>query len=751
MSRCVSFSASILLTVTLSVTAGASPFEAHIRPLLQKYCFDCHEGDQAEGGITLEAYREADAKTVDRAAWQKVLRQLEGRAMPPADAEQPTPDDLQSMIAWLKSEALQPDCSQGERPGRVTIRRLNREEYNNTVCDLLHVSVRPADDFPSDDIGFGFDTIGDVLTLPPVLLERYIDAADAIARAAIASTDIDVASTYTLPGGVLSSNGDLDREFTVDSDGDYALRVSVWGDQAGPEPPLMTIAVDGKQKRKLKVPNERSAPEEHEIRIRLPTGKHTVRITFHNDFYDAKAKKKKDRNLHVGGVTIVGPIGVLPTELPESHTRFFTQPIPIDADIHDQTDIFTKLIRPLASRAFRRRATEDEIEGLSLVFFGARDRGETVERATQMALAAMLVSPSFLFRIEASPSPGTSRSLDDFEIASRLSYFLWSSMPDNDLFRAAVRGELRSPEQVVAQARRMLRDPKAVALARNFGGQWLGLRGLDEIDPNPTLFPNFDTELRGAIRRETELFFEHVVREDRSILEFLDADYTFVNERLARHYEIAGITGDVFQKVSLDPRRRGGLLGHASILTVTSNPTRTSPVKRGKWILENLFAAPPPEPPANVPELADDKSDQLTGTLRQRMEQHRSDPACATCHKLMDPIGFGLENYDAIGAWRTSDGDTEIDASGELPDGRGFRGPSELRSVLAQRKDEFRRCFIEKMLTYGLGRGLEYYDACAVERIAAVSAAADDRISVVIAEIVTSPAFRQIESGGGKQ
>ena len=742
--------ATLITAIVLSAAAVASPFQSRVRPLLQQYCFECHEGDQAEGGITLEAYRETDAKTVDRAVWQKVLRQLEGRAMPPADAVQPTPNDFQRIIAWLKNEALQPDCYQGERPGRVTIRRLNREEYNNTVRDLLHVSVRPADDFPSDDIGFGFDTIGDVLTLPPVLLERYIDAADTAARAAIASTDIDVAPNDSLSGGVLSSNGDLDREFVVDSDGDYAIRVSVWGDQAGAEPPLMTIAVDGKQKRKLKVPNERSSPEEHEIRIRLPAGKHTVRITFHNDFYDAKAKKKKDRNLHVGGVTIVGPIGVLPTDLPESHIQFFTQPIPGDADIHDQTDIFAKLIRPLASRAFRRRVTEGEIEGLTLVFFGASDRGETVERATQMALAAMLVSPSFLFRIETSPPPGASRNLNDFEIASRLSYFLWSSMPDNDLFRAAVSGELRSPEQVVAQARRMLRDPKAVALARNFGGQWLGLRGLDEIDPDPQRFPTFDAALRGAMRQETEFFFEHVVREDRSILEFLDADYTFVNERLARHYEISGITGEAFQKVSLDPRQRGGLLGHASILTVTSNPTRTSPVKRGKWILENLFAAPPPEPPANVPELADGKSGQLTGTLRQRMEQHRADPACATCHKLMDPIGFGLENYDAIGAWRTRDGDAAVDASGELPDGRGFQGPGELRSLLAQRKDDFRRCFIEKMLTYGLGRGLEYYDACAVERIAAASAAADDRISVVIAEIVSSPAFRQIESEGGK-
>lgn len=382
-----------------------------------------------------------------------------------------------------------------------------------------------------------------------------------------------------------------------------------------------------------------------------------------------------------------------------------------------------------------------------MVFLAARDRGETVERAVQMAIAAMLVSPSFLLRIEAVAPPGRIRDLDDFEIASRLSYFLWSSLPDDDLFRAAVRGELRTTEQIVRHARRMLLDPKAAALARNFAGQWLGLRGLNEVNPDKKLFPDFDEHLREAVQRETEMLFEHIVRNNRSIIEFLDADYTFVNERLARHYGIPNVSGEGFRQVTVDTSQRGGLLGHASILTVTSNPTRTSPVKRGKWILETLFNAPPPEPPANVPELADGATGQLTGTLRQRMEQHRADPACATCHKLMDPLGFGLENYDAIGAWRVRDGGGDVDASGELPDGQEFKGPAGLRSLLADRKEDFRRCFIEKLLTFALGRGLEYHDVCAVERIAAASAEGGDRFSVIVTEIVCSPAFRQIESG----
>ncbi len=729
-------------------TTFADSYDADVRPILEKYCFDCHSGDRAEAGITLDAYRESRAKTHERKAWVKVLRQLEGRAMPPDDADQPTRDESAAVERWITGYALVPDCSKGERPGRVTVRRLNREEYNNTVRDLFGIDIRPADDFPSDEIGYGFDTIGDVLSIPPVLLDHYIDAAEVVARAVIASTDAEAAPARPIEGGRLNSTGQFTRDIDIAEEGNYVLRVMAWGDQAGPEPCRMVIGIDGKPRRKADVPNGPGAPLEYDVKLRLDRGKHQIAVAFLNDFYDKAEKdpKKRDRNLAIDRITLAGPVGILPTTLPTSHIRFFSRPIEPTADLTEQTDQLKAILTPVASRAFRRPVTNDELDGLGAVFFAARREGETIERAAQLTLSALLVSPSFLLRFEGDPPPGRIRSLNDYELAARLSFFLWSSLPDDELFRAAARGEVHTPEQLAAQAKRMLRDPKATALVKNFAGQWLQLRGLDEVKPDPKRFPTFDADLRTAFRRETEEFFSHIVREDRSVLEFLDADYTFVNERLARHYGLADVKGEAFRRVSLDTSKRGGLLGQASILTVTSNATRTSPVKRGKWILENLFAAPPPDPPPNVPEL-DGNGAKLVGTLRQRMEQHRADPSCASCHKLMDPLGFGLENYDAIGAWRDRDGEAAVDSGGELPDGRRFQGPAELRAILAARKDEFRRCLIEKLLTYGLGRGLEYYDACAVERIAAASAAEGDRFSVIVAEIVQSPAFRQRESG----
>ena len=437
----------------------------------------------------------------------------------------------------------------------------------------------------------------------------------------------------------------------------------------------------------------------------------------------------------------------MPEELPEAHKRFFSKPIEAKIDRDTQRQQVRDLVRPLASRAFRRRATDAEMDGLVALFDFAREKGETVERSMQITTSAILVSPSFLFRIEKDAPSGKTRTLSDVEMASRLSYFLWSSLPDDELFRAGVKGELHTDKQLIEQALRMLKDPKSKALVENFAGQWLQLRNLDTFFPDKERFPDYDDALKSAMRRETEEFFSYLVREDRSVLEFLDADYTFVNERLAKHYGLQGVSGEEFRRVSVDPAQRGGLLGQASILSVTSNPTRTSPVKRGKWILENLFASPPPPPPPNVPELAvENKEKPLTGTLRQQMEQHRSDPSCAACHQLMDPLGFGLENYNAVGAWRTDDGLHPVDPSGELPDGRSFKGPAELKTILKGREEEFRRCFAEKMLTYAIGRGLEHYDACAVQRISRECAENGNRFSVIVTEIVLSPAFRQRES-----
>jgi hypothetical protein len=417
------------------------------------------------------------------------------------------------------------------------------------------------------------------------------------------------------------------------------------------------------------------------------------------------------------------------------------------ADKTDPADCARAILRPFATRAFRRPATDNEIERLTRLVATAVKEGDSFERGIQVALEAVLVSPHFLFRIELDRdplNPRAVRTINDYELATRLSYFLWSSMPDDELLKLAHDGTLRKEGNLAAQVHRMLKDPRASALVDNFAGQWLQLRNLQLANPDRKQFPGFDEELRKAMETETKLFFEAIIREDRSVLEFLDADFTFVNERLAKHYGIKGVKGEQFQKVALTNGERGGLLSQASILTVTSNPTRTSPVKRGKWILENLLNAPPPPPPPNVPELEEAKAGKpLEGTLRQRMEQHRTNPACAVCHTQMDAIGFGLENYDPVGAWRTKDGNADIDPSGTLPGDLTFKTPAELKAILKARDGEFRRCLAEKLLTYALGRGLEYYDKCTVDIIVKNVAASHDRFSALVLEIVNCDAFQK--------
>jgi len=730
-----------------AVTAAAPDYDRDVRPVLERYCFECHTGDDANGGAVLDTRRPEEANAADRTVWLKVLRQVQGGVMPPADADQPTADERALIDRWIREAALKPDCSRGERPGRVTLRRLNRAEYDNTIRDLLGIDIHAAAEFPSDDVGYGFDSIGDVLSMPPVLFERALQAAERVSQAAISTGDVETAPVRTGKGGVLASQGEIGEAFPFPGSGEYVVRVLAWGDQAGDEAVKMVLRIDGADVETFEVRATERKPRDYEVKHRVEGGEHRVAVAFLNDYYnpDAPDPRRRDRNLHVGAITVVGPIGVLPDPLPEAHRLFFSRPVDPAADRETQGTQAREVLLPVVSRAYRRPATAGELDRLLGVYETARDQGESIQRAMQVALTAVLVSPSFLYRVEKDPPAGEVRDLDDFELASRLSYFLWSSMPDRELLAAALRHELHTPEQLVAQSQRMLADPKARALVDNFAGQWLQLRSLESFAPDRKRFPEFDDDLRRSMRRETEEFFARIVREDRSIVEFLDADWSILDERLARHYGIDGVSGNEFRQVAVDRGARGGLLGQASILAVTSNPTRTSPVKRGKWILENLFAAPPPPPPPNVPELQDTGA-QLTGTLRQRMEQHRVDPACAGCHKLMDPLGFGLENYDAIGHWRTEDGGAPIDAGGEMPDGGRFNGPAELRAILLLRQDEFRRCLAEKLLTYALGRGLEWYDACGVERIASATAAGRDRFSVLVAEIVTSPAFRQREA-----
>jgi mono/diheme cytochrome c family protein len=620
--------------------AAEHSFAADVAPFLAKHCASCHGGAKPKGGVSLKFVAQDEAAVAqDKALWEKVADTLRAGDMPPAHKARPTGPELDAVNRWLDTAVFHVDCKGSANAGRVTLHRLNRAEYNNTIRDLFGIRVRVADGFPSDDVGYGFDNIGDVLSMSPLLMEKYLAAAEKVVREA-------------------------------------------WKNEEARKR-ILVASLDEKA--------------------------------------DAAGRRK--------------------------------------------------VIRGFTERAWRRPITEDETRRLLRLVDLAVRSGDKPEVGIQLVLRAVLASPNFLFRVELDPAPkkdaktkqedtkansetakeGDSRTeeakakpfaISDWELASRLSYFLWSSMPDDELFRLARSRELHDPAVLEAQTRRMLKDGKARALVDNFAFQWLQLRNLKSFFPDPGRFPKFNEALRSAMQDETQECFAYIVREDRSVLEMLSADYTFVNERLAKHYGIEGVEGLAFRKVSVAGSPRGGLLTQASVLAVTSNPTRTSPVKRGKWVLENLLGATIPPPPPGVQELKDDKPGaELTGTLRQRMEQHRTNASCAACHQRMDPLGFGLENFDAVGAWRTVDGKEPVDASGVLPGGQSFNGPAELKAVLLGRKDQFVHCLADKLLTYALGRGTERTDRCAVDAIARDLSAADYRFSALVLAIVRSEPF----------
>lgn len=612
-------------------SGATASFSDHVLPVLKAYCITCHGGKKPKGDLAFDVLADEAAALKQKDLWQRVSANIRSGDMPPSGRKKPSPEQVEKLTRWIDIAVSGVDCTKQRDPGRVTIRRLNKAEYRNTIRDLMGVDFKPTEEFPSDDVGYGFDNIGDVLTLSPLLMERYMAAAEQIVELAFAD------------------------------------------------------------------PDTRS------------------RLVFKPQF-DPK-----------------GPKGKL-----------------------KKSDIIRMNVEKFAKRAYRRPVSEDEIARISRFVELAETNSQTTLDGFKLAYQAVLVSPYFLFRVEEDfdrrrkfdePRPAI-RPISDYALASRLSYFLWSSMPDAELFALADAKTLREKGVLEMQVKRMLRDPKARALTDNFAGQWLQLRSVHAATPDPKLFPTFNEKLRDAMIRETELFFETVIKEDRSILDFLDADFTFVNETLAKHYKIPNIKGDTFQRVALTGEQRGGILTHASILTITSNPTRTSLVKRGKWILENILNTPPPPPIPDAGELPEDGAE-LKGTLRQRMEMHRSKPICASCHQRMDPLGFALENYDPIGAWRTKDGKFPIDSTGTLPNGRTFNGSKELRQLLKGTKElEFRRCLAEKMLTYALGRGLESYDKCAVDDICKAVAANDNRFSSLVVAIVRSDPF-QLRKGRG--
>ncbi len=768
--------------VTAAKAATHAVYDKEIAPILANYCTQCHGEKKQKGDVNFQNYKTGANAAQARKLWKEVSTQLQSHDMPPEKEKQPSDAERVKLLAWVKSLS----AADAPDPGRVTVRRLNRLEYNNTIRDLIGLDFKPADDFPEDDVGNGFDNIGDVLSLPPLLMEKYLIAADQILDHAVVveqpSFDIDLTTWPLLADGkeVAKPTADpakkgKDEGLTVTAAsevrglvafpiaGKYTMKVRAAADQAGTEPAQMGIKIDDKMVADTKVMAKKPAPVT--VTFDAPRGLHAVSVTFMNPFSEppvdeskeAKpapgalpgAKKKpaepKVRSLTMVSLDLKGPR----TNPPPSHKRIFN--VRPDAKNKDPAaasrEAAKQIISTFATRAFRRPATDAQVERLLRLYDTAAKNGQVFEECVRLGLKGVLVSPSFLFRVEPdreTKDPGGVYPLDDYEIASRLSYFMWSSMPDDALFDLAKQGKLRDPAVIEQQVQRMLKDPKSASLVQGFAGQWLELRKMEHLAPDTKIFPEFTDDLRKALTEETSTYFTSIMRDDHSVLEFIDSDYAFLNDKLAKLYGISGVVGSQFRKVQLTDRNRGGLLGQGAILAITSMPTRTSPVKRGKWVLEQLLGDPPPPPPPMVEALdkQGEKQDVTKLSLRERMALHRVDPTCNSCHKVMDAIGFGLENFDALGRWRDKDaGGGTIDSAGKLPSGASFGSPAELKRIFIETKDKFVTNLTEKMLTYALGRGMEYYDAVTVDKIVTTMAANDHRFSVMMVEIARSYAF----------
>ncbi len=804
--------------------APGSGFDETVKPFLAKNCYGCHNTKLHTADLDVQKYSDVAGVAADHATWQKIQQKIVSGEMPPKGIPRPPQDDVNAVAKWIEGEFAREDALIRPDPGHVTAHRLNRAEYNNTIRDLLGVDFHPADDFPQDDSGYGFDNVSDVLSLSPVLMEKYLVAAEQIAHAALFGPpamkpvleryqppyrDFPLSRTpqfdYDKTG--LSMPNSLHWEHRIPVSGEYLVRIVPEGRRPlGSEPVTLAFWIDGKMVQTVSVdaPSDGGSQDlfgqAREFRINIPAGDHWLAgsvlnlfeglpVSYHGpnpshrpeppprDFSKflkippdatpeqaALIKKRFEERIanqqppanrvYIHYVEIVGPYNAATGPSQESLKK-------IRVCSEKTTACETKIITNLARRAFRRPVSQADVAPYLKIDALARRQGGSFEDGLSAALEAILVSPDFLFRVEREhpakiastkgvpPATGI-QPLDDYELASRLSYFLWSSMPDDELMRAANQGSLHKPEVIEAQVRRMLRDPRSNALVTNFAGQWLELRRLESVTPDRDKFPEFENYLRMSMRKETELFFRSIMDEDRSILDLLDAKYTFLNQRLAEFYGIKDVKGPEWRRVDLAGTKRGGILTQASVLTVSSYATRTSPVLRGKWVLENLLNAPPPPPPPNVPALAEAKAG-TAASLRQVMEEHRSNPVCASCHSKMDPIGFGLENFNAIGEWRDKDGNFPVDASGVLPDGRKFNGPTELEAILRQNKDAFAECVAEKMLIYALGRGVERYDRPALKQITARMAADDYRFSSLVTGIVESMPFQMTKGSEAPQ
>ncbi|MBI3470934.1 MAG: DUF1592 domain-containing protein [Candidatus Solibacter usitatus] len=742
----------VLLAAGPQAQPGSAEFEKTVQPVLAKTCAPCHNDRIASGGLNLSPFSKHGSIAGQREAWERILQKLRTGEMPPKGIPRPPDGQIEALMKFVQGEFEVADRKVKPDPGRVTARRLNRNEYANTVRDLLGVEFRAEKDFPTDDSGHGFDNIGDVLTISPVLMEKYISAAERIAARTVGADPLPAkpleaqyhAKDKTIRRLNLST---IEATHRIEWDGDYLVRIGLPGERAPDgQPVTLGFWMDGKLLHTMPVETKPSKLvyfnpySEEQIRLYLPEGDHTFRAGFIDDAFVKGLSEKEaysdKKNKFLNMIAFVGPF-------PAKEEKLSRKKILI-CDPGSGPACVDKIVSTLARRAYRRPVTRAEVASLKKFVGLAKAEGQSVEQGIQLAIQAMLVSPHFLFRIERDPDPTDPTKvhrISEIELASRLSYFLWSSMPDEELLGKAESGKLRSPGVLEGQVKRLLADERSGALAANFAGQWLETRNLDSVKPDPQKFPEWGPDLRDAMKSETRMFFEALLREDRPLSEFLDARFTFLNDRLARHYGIEGVNGPEFRRVDLATDQRGGILSHASVLTVSSYPTRTSPAIRGKYVLQNILGAPPPAPPADVPPL-DEEAVGNAGSLRQQFEKHRSNAVCGSCHNRMDVLGFGLENYDAIGRWRTMDGKFPIDVSGTFPNGKSFSHPAQMRSLLKDDLPDFARCLTEKMLTYSLGRGLERYDRKTVDDIDRKVAAAGYRFQSLIYEIVRSLPFQ---------
>ena len=764
-----------LVSAQSFASSGALPSAASTRRTIDRYCLTCHDERLETAGLRLDL---ADVTNFAGGSevWEKVVRKLRTGTMPPANVPQPSAEARSAMVSWLET-SLDDAAAANPDPGRTeTLRRLNRTEYQNSIRDLLHLDIDATSLLPADESGHGFAnvTVGD---LPPALLDRYISAAQKISRLAVGGAQTSLQSDVIrmpadrtqeehVAGLPIGTRGGVSFSYTFAQDGEYDIQIRLARNRTGNVGGLRDVEVqplelllDREIVQTFLVvrpngPDHSVVDKYFDVRIPVTAGPHEVGVTFPKQSSALLETERQPLQSHfnerrhprltpaIYHVSITGPYAPQGADdTPSRRQIFVCQPTEVSQEEACANEILSTLMR----RAYRRPVSDVDVEGPMAFYREGRSQGD-FDEGIGRALSAVLMSPEFLFRVELDPdgvAPDVAYQISDLELASRLSFFLWSSLPDEELLDAAVRGELSQPDELDRQTRRMLADARSYNLATNFAGQWLQLRNLEAFTPNPRLYPDWDDNLRQAFREETERFVDSVLRDGRSVLALLKTDYTFLNERLAKHYGIPGVYGSRFRRVTLaDDSQRGGLLRHGSILAVTSYATRTSPVRRGKWVLDNLYGAPPPPPLPNVPAL-DETSVSASLPMRERLAAHRTNPVCASCHRTIDPVGFALENFDAVGRWRDHEGDNgPIDVSGGLPGVGEFDGVAGLEAALLSRPELFAGTVTEKLLTFALGRGVEHYDAPAVRKIVRDAEPDGYRFLSLILGIVKSVPFQ---------